>query len=354
MNYLKKIYKKDSKDKIRVLHVYTDGAKLIQESGLLDGKLTRNESVCTSKNIGKANETTPEMQADFEAKAKVQSKMSTGYFDTIEQAKDNSVILPMLAKDYKKESKKVKFPCYAQPKLDGQRALGAKFTQMISRKGKPIDTMNHIQKDLDTLALDKGIYIDGELYVHGLSFQENMKLIKKYRGEETEKVKFYVYDMVMNAPFKERYDTLASLVLPLENVELVPTVVINDEEDLKKVHSQYLSLGYEGTIIRHSDAPYGVNKRDSQLLKYKDFIDIACKVIDIVPSDKRPEQGVCVCQTDKGDIFHTGMKFSHAEREEILNDKDSHVGQMAEIRFFEYTDLGLPRFPICVGFRNDK
>ena len=32
----------------------------------------------------------------------------------------------------------------------------------------------------------------------------------------------------------------------------------------------------------------------------------------------------------------------------------SHIGQTAEVRFFEYTDGGIPRFPVCVGFRLDK
>ena len=380
MTYSKKIYKKDSKGKVRMLHIRTEGADLIQESGLLDGKLTFHRSTCTPKNVGKANETTPETQADFEARAKIQSKMSEGYFNTVEEAHDNVVILPMLAKDYKKESKKVVFPCYAQPKLDGQRALGAKFTPMISRKGKVIDTMEHIQKDLDTLALNRGIYIDGELYAHGISFQENMKLIKKYRKGESEDIQFYVYDMVMDAPFKERYDTLSALVLPFANIKLVPTVVINNEEDLKKVHAQYLAQGYEGTIVRHSDAPYGVNKRDSQLLKYKDFLDKVYRVIDVIPSDKNPLQGTVRCQLDikkyftldgKGNVnkisdsnfsgatydyppFKCGMKFSHAEREEILANKYDYINSMSETRFFEYTDDGLPRFPVCYGFRNDK
>ena len=151
--------------------------------------------------------------------------MSEGYFNSITEAEDNEVILPMLAKDYKKEFKKVKFPCYVQPKLDGQRALGSKFTPMISRKGKVIETMAHIQKDLNTLASTPGIYIDGELYAHGLSFQENMRVIKKYRGEDTEKVKFHVYDMVLDKPFIERYEMLTALVTPFENVELVPTAI---------------------------------------------------------------------------------------------------------------------------------
>ena len=42
------------------------------------------------------------------------------------------------------------------------------------------------------------------------------------------------------------------------------------------------------------------------------------------------------------------------ERQQILIDKADYIGQTAEIRFFEYTDDGLPRFPVCVGFRLDK
>ena len=101
MNYSRKIYKKDSKGKIRILHVYTQGAELIQESGVLDGKLITHRSTCTPKNIGKSNETTGEQQAVLEAEAKIVSKMVEEYFNTIEEAEESEIILPMLAKDYK-------------------------------------------------------------------------------------------------------------------------------------------------------------------------------------------------------------------------------------------------------------
>ena len=106
-------------------------------------------------------------------------------------------------------------------------------------------------------------------------------------------------------------------------------------------------------MIRWGNEGYKVNGRSSNLLKYKDFIDIAAKVIDVVPSDKNPEQGVVHCEY-KGNTFGCGMKFSHAEREEILTNKKKYIGKTAEIRFFEFTDQGLPRFPVCVGFRLDK
>ena len=48
------------------------------------------------------------------------------------------------------------------------------------------------------------------------------------------------------------------------------------------------------------------------------------------------------------------MKFSHKEREEILTNKVDYIGKIAEVRFFEYSEDGIPRFPVCHGFRLDK
>jgi len=158
--------------------------------------------------------------------------------------------------------------------------------------------------------------------------------------------------MVMNAPFAQRYEKLCDIVMHNPNIEVVPTHVINSLEELAYYHTKFLSEGYEGTMVRHSDENYAVNKRSSQLLKYKDFLDETYIVVDVVPSESRPEQGVVVCSSPKGN-FNCGMKFSHFERKVILEMKHEFIGQMAEVRFFEYTDGGLPRFPVCVGFRED-
>lgn len=343
------IYKKDSKGKIRFLRVYNKGEEVIQMSGVVGTTSpVLHSSTAKAKNIGKINETTPEMQAMFEAGAKVSTKMSTGYFTTVGEAERTEVILPMLAKPFEEPT----YPCYAQPKLDGMRALGKYFTPMISRKGKAIETMAHIQEELNSLVCVD--ILDGELYAHGRNFQENMRLIKKDRGDETKEVKFHVYDMVLpNLSFNERYTILSNVVKSLEHIELVPTYKISSKEELKTLHARFISEGYEGTIIRHTDAGYAINKRDAQLLKYKDFIDIACEVVDIVPSDKNPKQGVVHCKNDSG-TFGCGMKFSHAEREAMLLNKADYIGKVAEIRFFEYSESGTPRFPVCHGFRLDK
>lgn len=358
----KRIYKKDSSGKIRYLEISNDGHFVVQESGVVGtNNPVINRSACEAKNVGKSNATTPESQAYIEAQAKLTEKMRLGYFNSIEEAQEKGgadFLLPMLAKDFKKEMKKVTFPCYVQPKLDGMRALGTEES-LMSRTGKEIDTLKHI-----VLADLEDVVLDGELYAHGISFQENMKLIKKYRPHFTEQVKYHVYDIVMDAPFSVRYEIMSELLAKLNNpnLEVVTTVLVNNMDEINHYHQQFIALGYEGTMVRHSEEGYAVNKRSSQLLKYKDFIDEVYEVVDVIPSESRPEQGVVVCakkMEQAGDnvwvqTFNCGMKFSHAEREEILTNKHNYIGQKAEIRFFEFTDAGIPRFPVCVGFRLDK
>jgi DNA ligase-1 len=353
----KRIYKKDSSGKIRYLSISVDGNLVVQESGVVgSNNPVINRSACIAKNIGKVNSTTPEEQAIVEAQAKIVDKLKVGYFETIEEANEkggSDFLLPMLAKDYKKEKAKIKFPCFVQPKLDGMRALYSHDEGFVSRTGRNIDTLGHI-----IIPEIPGVVLDGEVYAHGESFQENMKLIKKYRPGKTERVKYHVYDIVSDAPFSARTLVVNEILQGLFYVNLVPTYVVNNEEEITGYHLQFISEGYEGTIIRHSEAGYAVNKRSSQLLKYKDFIDEVYEVVDIVPSESRPDQGVIVCDLGNGmgpkTLFNCGMKFSHFERKVMLDMKEEYIGQKAEVRFFEYTDGGIPRFPVCVGFRLDK
>ena len=304
------------------------------------------DSQCKPKNIDKTNETTIVEQAVLEADSKITKKLREGYFKTEAEALDNKVMLPMLAKTANLSS--LEYPVYFQPKLDGMRMLGGSTFQTY-RKNKEIETMGHI--DLSKLG---DIVLDGELYAHGLSFQENMKLIKKERKESVE-VKYHVYDMPSSeGTFLERFSDLMYIGTQLDNVVVVPTTFADNEEELMEAHQKFIDDGFEGTIIRLDTATYEFNKRSSQLLKLKDFIDEAYEIVDIVPSEKDPSIGIVHCVTEDGRTFGTGAKFSIEERQEFLINKKDFIGKTAEIRFFEYTDAGLPRFPVFYGVRLDK
>lgn len=361
-----KIYKKDTKGNIRYLNIIAEGSNIIQQSGILD---TENEvehvKEAKPKNIGKTNTTTAEQQAILEVESTITSKLKEGYFTSIEEAEEQVVILPMLAKSYKDEAKKIEWDnCFIQPKLDGMRCL-AHITvdgnvTLVSRDGRVIENMNHIIKELSNIKED--IILDGELYAHGLSFQENMKLIKKYREGETEAIKYHVYDMVSDNSFYTRVNIAYTLLVQLKPkyIETVHTSILL-EKDLSTSHMANLQAGYEGSIIRWGNDGYKVNGRSSNLLKYKDFQDIDAVIIDIIPAEQRPEWGVPVLKYSNKKLsgineftFKAGLKYSYDDRKEFLLNKDKYIGKTANIRFFEFTDDGLPRFPIMVGIYEDR
>ena len=355
------LYKKDSKGKLRLLDISTDGATIVQVSGLIDGKATTNVSQCEGKNIGRSNETSPEQQADLEAEAKYTKKLKEGYFKTKQEAIDEVVILPMLAKVFGKEEKKVTYPCYAQPKLDGMRGLGdVDKSSITSRQGNDVGTLSHITKVFPRL-IAGDIILDGELYAHGQTFQENMRLIKKYRAGKTECVKYHVYDCVSDLPFRDRFDLVTEICGGHPEFVVVETVVINNKEELMAYHAKNISLGFEGTIVRWGEDGYKLNGRSSNLLKLKDFSDLALPLLGVTPSEKRPDFGLPYFYW-KGarkhpmgdDILGAGVAMSHNESRNLLTNADSLIGKTCELRFFEYSEDGVPRHPTMDGFRLDK
>lgn len=361
------LYKKDTKGKTRFLDIMFEDDKLIQISWILGtaSPITATK-VCKAKNVGRSNATSPQQQAIIEANALYKDKLTKGYFASLEELEEQNwdVLLPMLAKDYNKEKDKIDWNTVSiQPKLDWMRCLiiiKDGIVKMISRQWKEITTCPHISESMVGWSNEyniKNIVLDGELYAHGFSFQENMEMVKKYRPWKTDKfVKFHCYDIVSEKRFRDRFHTEKRITwtFPKETVETVHTMWITTEEGLQKHHAINIEEGYEGSIVRWWNEGYKANGRSSNLLKYKDFLDEAYEVADVEPSDARPSQGVLVLRTASGESFKASLKMSFEERERILRDKLSFIGKMAEIRFFEFTDWGLPRFPVCVGFRLDK
>jgi len=355
---MKILYKRDSRGKIRIWQIYTQGALLIQESGLEDGKLVKHQKFCTPKNIGKSNGTDCNQQALLEMDSLIKQKLDEGYFETKELAESEKVILPMLAKSYDDEKHKIDWSknVFIQPKLDGQRCLAFIKSngdvKLMSRDGKIIENMQHIIDDLSNIKQD--IILDGELYAHGLSFQENMKLIKKYRKGESELIKYHVYDVISDKSYNTRHSLICKNLIFFKTVELVETTPCKSESDLKISHSLNINDGFEGSIIRHGEEGYKVNGRSSNLLKYKDFKDMDLPIYDIEPNDANPLHGTPLFTLGlHSKFFKAGCKLSHADREDLLTNKDEYIGKIATIRYFELTDDGIPRFPVMVGIRND-
>ena len=207
-----KLYALDKNGKVKEWTIFVenkgDYSVINYSYGYTDGKKTEYKlEVKEGKNKGKKNETTHYKQALSDAKSRWDKKKTIDkYNETIFQEKDennNNVVVesipsPMLAQDYNKHKKKVSFPCYIQPKLDGYRMIYYK-NKMWSRNGKEYTILQDtpLHKELQYF---KDIVLDGELYVHNkLNFEQYGVLRKqKITSEDLEIVKNMEYHVYYN------------------------------------------------------------------------------------------------------------------------------------------------------------
>ena len=365
------LYGKASNGKIKTVQYSVeqleDGTcNICNEFGYLDGKKQIDKrNIKAGKNIGKSNETTISEQAISEAESKWNKKKDENYTEnsTGKPDVDSHAILPMLAHDYRKRGHDIKFPCFAQPKLDGVRALATlskadiKFT---SRKYKPYDTVDHINKDLIEIfkpnqKLDlksEGLRVDGELYKHGLTLQEINRRVKKYRKGDTEELEYWVFDLclpdVENTYRKDDLDYLfKNNAKKGSKVKLVPTYVVNNDKEVKEMHDKFVQEGFEGVILRNMDGLYEFDKRSKDLQKYKEFQEEEFLIVGTTSGEGTEENAIMfICETKEGKTFPVRPRGSIEDRREWWKVRESFLGKDLTVRFFNYTEDKIPFLPV--------
>lgn len=257
-------------------------------------------------------------------------------------------IVPMLAKDYRKNGN-IEFPVLVQPKIDGMRLLyNSKTGTATSRAGNTGKTAGLI-----TLlhALSKANFnneiLDGELYKHGKSFQEVMRMV----NSADEKLEYHVFDIISNENFIDRHDYLKKLLAKAPEstrklVKLVPIATAHNDTEIKQHLKNYIEHGYEGVMIRDPYAPY-VQGRTNALFKYKTFEDAEFKVIGW--SLDRANKVKWECKTHEGKTFHVSPNADLMAHTTLHY--DAYIGKMLTVQYQNLSEDGIPRFPVGKAFR---
>lgn len=117
------LYVKTSAGNINFWSIWTEGPVVHTKWGKLDTNKPLTDSYeAEGKNIGKANETTPEEQAVLEAQSKYDKQLRLKYVHSITEAKQNLNIKPMRCYVFdEKRAKKIEWPVTVQPKFNGVR-----------------------------------------------------------------------------------------------------------------------------------------------------------------------------------------------------------------------------------------
>ena len=350
-----KLFGKSKNNKFKQWSVYVDGADVITEYGYIDGKLQQQRYTATAKNIGKANQTTPETQAIIEANAAYVYQIDRNqYRPTIDDLDNIAVRLPMLAHDYLKHPKKVKYKSYVQRKYDGVRSIYDNSI-FISRKGIEYILPDELYREMDILYEHLELPFDGELYVHGMYLQQINSIVKNQKHLHRNKLKYIIFDIpVENQPFEERLVLLkqtAELIkeLGLVHIEIAPIDEVHNQQELEDLQEQYISEGYEGIMIRNPTGLYLYDHRSHDLLKYKNFNEKEFLILDVTPD--KDGQGVFVCDCTDGNTFGCRMRGSDEYRTFLLTNKSDYIGSWVTVRYQSTTQKGIPTFGTGVNIR---
>jgi DNA ligase 1 len=312
-----------------------------------------------SKNVGRANETTPLQQAELELRADRQKKIDKGYRPEGGASESEKAVirddftLPMLAHPLSKKLHNVTFPLFAQPKFDGARALFNNASGFWSRQAKPYipEVVAHLRSDSGDLTLD------GELILPAPhTFQETVAAIKKFRPTMSPKLVFRVYDLVDESlGFRERWQRLrewhASVAHP--QIELCPTFEVTTMDEVYELHARWTSEGYEGTMLRDPNARYTPGHRSDGLLKLKDFEDAEFRITGFSDGGGKDAGAIVfTCETESGIPFNARPEGTMEARRAMFAVGESYLGKMLTVRYQRRSDTGVPIFPVGVTVRS--
>jgi ATP-dependent DNA ligase len=373
---------------------------MISVRGQVGGTLTTyKDTIKAGKNVGRANETTAAEQAQAEAQSKWEKKLKKDYCKTAEAAMAGESsdlvkggILPMLAHKYRDHAKKIIWPAFAQPKLDGHRCIAmvdaAGKCQLWSRSRKQIISVPHIVRAIEAMDL-RSVDLDGELYNHDYhdNFEAITHLLKRdepCQGGQCEQWKrsgvecpghtaaqYHIYDLaVPDRTFADRTDIIAQWSeahkwadAPGQPLVRVQTIQVHNDAQLMKAMEDFMEQGYEGAMVRNADSPYH-NKKCYDLLKVKVYEDAEFVITDVKEGrGSMAGMAVFICTIPEdfederarpGATFDAKMKGKLKDLRQYWDDPSLVIGRVVTVQFQGFTRKEcVPRFPVALRFRED-
>lgn len=297
-------------------------------------------------------------------------------------------VLPMLAKVLKDNKPFTKRSYLGQYKINGVRCnIGAVKTNDMfrpimlrywSREGTEwtdkLTWMDEIilpaiKEDLLDAMLDEGACLDGELYLPGYKVNDINSFVKNTALPQHYQLQFWCYDIsIENMSYEKRLefrkDNISRLCYTFDSYDqhinnksqlvLLPDFVVNNLDDAVRRRDNFISLGFEGLIVRDKTAEYQFGGRNLAMLKYKRVDDAKFKIIDVIPEGVRTHLCKFVLQNDTNDAkFECTGNFDHSRQEYILLNKDKYVGKYATVAFRERSGVhNLPFHAKVVSINN--
>ena len=288
-----------------------------------------------------------------------------------------------LANTYNKDKHKVAGRVWTY-KLDGLRCVAIREDDcwsFYSRSGKKFRTVDHLISYLEEIYTKERehrevTFWDGELYKHGLKFEDIQGLVMGFTQGTAEEMEFHTFaNGPMESFFAQKLDGIHGLGPWKEDIEGNPIKyvqggMIETEEDVDLVLEKAFEDGYEGIMMRDISREYDF-KRSNALLKYKELIgdensaEITsdCVILDMEYDDYPVITDGVMCYEDllvtliveqhDGIECRCGSGFDLNFRRLCKERPWAVLGKTGEFKHQGYGKQGRMRFPRLTRVRED-
>jgi DNA ligase-1 len=272
----------------------------------------------------------------------------------------------------------IKYPVYASYKLDGIRCVIFNGTA-YSRSMKPIPNKQIQQWAMDNALALEGV--DGEFIVGSPTsetvFRDTTSFVMSH--DKVENFSLYAFDVVYaEKPFKERLIALEQKVLP-SDTKVLDQHLIGSSVDLERFRTLAVEQGYEGAMVRSVEGKYKQGRssvKEGILLKMKLFKDAEFEVVGYECKYHNTNEattnelgrtarstskaglvamdtlGVLYLRTPEGKEFGCGSGYDDKTRDELWAVRESLIGQLATVKYFDVGGYDVPRFGVFKGIRS--
>lgn len=285
-------------------------------------------------------------------------------------------------------------PMMASYKLDGIRCIFTPDGRMLSRSFKPIQNVR-LQKKFDYLKVyckENNTYLDGEIYGHGMTFQEitHFVMTKDTGFEEIpEALQFNAFDVItddnLNDKAIDRYNILKDIKSRIftckPDLHVVAQQLVETPGSIENLMANALDDGYEGLILKAPDSPYKagrVTTRSGMGYKFKPYQTWDATIIDVEQGTKVKDNvartfdswGYSQTSGKKGDrelvdkacavkVLYEGkelwvsLAMPDEQKQEVWLNRDKYIGKSIEYKGMLVGAKDVPRHPVFLRFIGD-